>query len=87
MGLGLCLQCITEIKAAPPDALNGRTPAFGITAAPVIVPITGPGGQILGMAVASVPACWDHVSGPQDSEQRSPLLVAQGPVPRAAAGR
>jgi len=87
MGLGLCLQCIGEIKAAKPDALNGRTPAFGITLAPMIVPIGGPGGQLMGMGVAAVPACWEHVSGPEQAEQRSPLIVAQGTVPRAAAGR
>jgi hypothetical protein len=86
MGIGLCLQCVSEIKAAEPGALNGRIPSFGITLAPMMIPIAGPTGQVVGVQVATVPACWEHISGPDAAERRSPLLVAQGSVPRAAQG-
>lgn len=78
MGIGLCLACLGEIIAngdqAPP-------PRFGITFAPMPQTLMTPAGPI--MAVVAVPACWEHLRGASGQpEQKRPLLVANGALPR-----
>jgi hypothetical protein len=77
MGLGMCLACLTMLKQLKPDAAEGKAAQFAIAMAPTILPIPGPGGQIIGMAAVAVGTCWDHLNaGP--GEQHKPLLVAGG---------
>jgi hypothetical protein len=74
MGLGLCLACLTMLKAAPKDAVEGQAAAFAITMAPTIVPV--PQAQVIG--IVAVPTCWEHLNPGQNGPQRKPLLVAGG---------
>ena len=79
-GLGYCLTCITEYIQQPDPA---SMPNFAITMTPTAVPIAGPGGQIAGIGVVTVPACYQHIN-PQAApqQQRRPLLVASSGLPQ-----
>ena len=69
VGLGLCLQCLTEYKVGERAKVN-----YALTLAPSPVPLSN-GMQIIGIAAVAVPACWDHLAvthaaGEQQSESR-----------------
>jgi hypothetical protein len=76
-GIGLCLACCNLHRQGQP----GETfPAFAVTMAPTFVPVPGPPGS--GVIVA-VPSCYEHATAGADPEaarqaQKRPLLVAGG---------
>jgi len=73
MGLGLCLNCLSEMKTGQRrDMAN-----FAITLCPTVIPIPTPQGTAIGSL--AVPTCWDHIGGgEQPAEQKRPLLIATG---------
>jgi hypothetical protein len=72
-GLGLCLTCVFEYKAAARDraaaqrrggrasVLPAGPPQFAIVMVPAPVPAPGLGGAIAGRVIVPVGACYDHV--------------------------
>lgn len=75
MGLGLCLYCLAAAKQAEPG--QARPAEFAIALIPHLQPF--PQGMV---GVVAVGACWDHIGGAPQQQQRRPLLVAEGSVPR-----
>ncbi len=73
--LGLCNPCCAARKADP-----GHPVAEAVTLVPAMVPIPGPGGQVIGAGVVALPHCEAHIPGP-GVPQGSRLLVANGQLP------
>jgi hypothetical protein len=73
--LGLCNPCCAARRADPEQPLREA-----VTLVPTLVPVPGPGGQVIGAGVVALPHCWEHIPG---AAAGSGLIIANGQVPRA----
>jgi len=74
--LGLCNPCCAARKADPEQPVREA-----VTMVPALVPLPGPGGQIIGVTAVALPHCWQHIPSPGPAGGAG-LLIARGDIPR-----